>query len=128
LIFGAALVALVIVAIIAAAMMSNSFGSGAQISPRDTSPELTTPEPTSTPIEQRATALENARVWTEPSVQTGSVITRLDPGTEVVLIGEPVRGPIILDSDDEGDWYHVRLPNEAEPIGWMWADRLNLPE
>jgi hypothetical protein len=75
-----------------------------------------------------ATAHENARVWSEPSVQTGTVVTLLEPGSQVILIGEPVQGPVRIDSDDMGDWYQVRLPEETEPIGWVWADRLDRVE
>jgi hypothetical protein len=79
-------------------------------------------------MEQTAVTRPNARVWTEPSAQTGRLVTLLEPGSAVILIGEPVRGPVRLDTDDEDDWYQVRLPDETEPIGWVWADRLNLDE
>ncbi|HEX2621636.1 MAG TPA: hypothetical protein VHL11_15870, partial [Phototrophicaceae bacterium] len=56
---------------------------------------------------QLATVLENARVWSEPDVTVGQVITSLEAGTEVGIIDGPVSGKLLTDSDLSGNWYKI---------------------
>lgn len=68
-----------------------------------------------------ASALENARVWTEPNAVTGQAITALELGIEVGIIEGPVQGLLRADSDLQGDWYKIK---RGELEGWVWEERL----
>lgn len=73
---------------------------------------------------QLATVLDNARLWTEPDVITGEIISTLNIGTEVGIISEPVRGRLQYASDLMGDWVEVRTGSTV--TGWIWIERLEL--
>lgn len=68
---------------------------------------------------QLATALDNARIWTEPSATTGQVIKTLDIGAEVGVTGDLVSGEI--QENITGNWYPVI---QGDVAGWVWEDRL----
>lgn len=72
----------------------------------------------------QATALENARLWTQPDVRTGTVITDLSVGTVVTVEAGPELGRIRTDTDDLGHWYYVRIDG-TNTAGWIWSPRLN---
>lgn len=73
---------------------------------------------------QLATTLDNARLWTEPDVTSGEIITTLDVGTIVGIMGEPISGRLQYDSDLMGDWVEVRTGSME--TGWIWIERLSL--
>lgn len=68
---------------------------------------------------QLATALDNARVWTQPDAVAGEIITTLENGAQVRILGDPIVGNI--QEDISGDWYEVSI---GFIIGWVWSDRL----
>lgn len=70
----------------------------------------------------QAVALDNARLWTQPNVQTGARLLDLPSGTGVVILAGPVEGPIRYDTADVGDWYQVAYNGQS---GWVWSARLD---
>lgn len=88
------------------------------------------PAPTDTPmpVEQRAITGDNARVWPNPSAKNGNdFITTIPPGTVVILMGDPVAGPILKGQDTPQDkFYLVRLLDSTEPLGWVYVARLTI--
>lgn len=70
-------------------------------------------------------ALENARLWSLPNVQQGSLIAFVNPGSEVLILQGPVNGPIRFDTIDTGDWYFVEVGTMR---GWIWEGRLALDD
>jgi hypothetical protein len=86
------------------------------------------PEPTATPtpVEQTATTKDGAHVWPRPMAVREDKFIALPGDTEVILIGDPVSGPIVYDSDTQGDWYQVRMPDETEPLGWIYVEHVTI--
>jgi hypothetical protein len=70
---------------------------------------------------QLATALDNTRVWTQPDAVAGEVITTLDIGTQVGVLGDAVIGNI--QADVQGDWFQI---TKGTTLGWVWVDRLKV--
>lgn len=70
---------------------------------------------------QLATALDNARVWTEPDAAVGQMVGLLDVGTDVGIIEGPVQGRLQIESDLQGNWYKVQ---RGDIVGWVWEERL----
>jgi hypothetical protein len=68
-----------------------------------------------------AVALENARIWSYPSVVTGEIIGTLAEGAAVEVVGGAVEGRIRHDSQAVGLWYPVQYANIS---GWVWSERL----
>lgn len=75
------------------------------------------------PVLGRATALDDARIWSQPDVTTGEVILTLLPDQSVNLIGDPQEGRIRLDTDEIGTWYPVQ---QGGIVGWVYAERLHV--
>ena len=65
----------------------------------------------------------NARLWSQPDVRSGQILTTLEEGIAVSVLAGPVAGPIRLDTADRGNWLQVRVPDTSES-GWVWAERL----
>ncbi|MBI1281244.1 MAG: TIR domain-containing protein [Anaerolineaceae bacterium] len=82
------------------------------------------PMPTPTIVERMATTKDGARVWAHPAAVRGDKFFTLPVGITVILIGDPVKGPIIFDSDAQGDWYHVRSTDGTFEPGWIWSERV----
>lgn len=80
---------------------------------------FTTPQPATA----RANALADARVWSQPDVRTGEIITTLLTGSEINIIGQPVEGTIRQDSGESGVWYPVQ---QGGTTGWVFAERLEI--
>ncbi len=72
----------------------------------------------------RATALENARLWSQPDVSVGTVVTDLDVGTRVIVEQSPQLGRIRVDTNDLGHWYFVQVEGTSTS-GWIWSPRLS---
>jgi len=72
-------------------------------------------------IVEGATALNNTRLWTLPTVVDSLVVMELAKGTIVNIIGGPVSGRIRVDEPITGVWYQVQVDNQ---IGWVWEGRL----
>lgn len=72
----------------------------------------------------RATALENARLWSQPDVSDGSVIADLDVGTVIIVEQGPQLGRIRVDTNDLGHWYFVQVEGSSAS-GWIWSPRLS---
>jgi len=72
-------------------------------------------------ILQLAYARENARLWTQPNVLIGEVITTLEETTQVGIISEQVMGNI--QADVIGEWVQIQ---QGELVGWIWLDRLDM--
>jgi hypothetical protein len=70
-----------------------------------------------------ASALDNARVWTEPNAAIGQTLGVLEAGFEVGIVEGPVQGRLQTDSDVQGNWYKVQ---RGEMVGWVWEDRLRM--
>ncbi len=70
------------------------------------------------------TALANARVWSQPDVRSGQLLTTLPVGQNVTILGGPVLGAIRFDTPTQGNWYQVQANNIT---GWVWSERLSLP-
>jgi hypothetical protein len=68
-----------------------------------------------------AVALENARIWSYPSVSTGEIIGTLVEGAAIEITGGAVEGRIRQDSSAVGLWYPVQYANIS---GWVWSERL----
>jgi hypothetical protein len=68
-----------------------------------------------------AVALENARIWSYPSVITGEIIGILAEGAAIEITGGAVEGRIRQDSQADGLWYPVQYANIS---GWVWSERL----
>lgn len=66
------------------------------------------------------TVLAHARLWSQPDAKNGDVLATFAAGSQAEILDGPVRGPIRLDTDDQGDWYQVR---QGVIIGWMWVER-----
>jgi hypothetical protein len=71
----------------------------------------------------RATALDNARLWSQPDVSVGSDNVDLAAGTLVIVESGPQLGRIRVDTDDLGHWYFVRVEG-TDTTGWIWSPRL----
>jgi len=69
---------------------------------------------------QLASALDNARVWTQPDALTGEVIMTLDTGTQVGVLGDVIIGNI--QAGITGDWVQITL---RDILGWVWIERLD---
>ena len=80
---------------------------------------FTTPQP----VLSKATVLDNTRLWTQPDVKTGQIITTLMTGSDVNIIGEAITGSIQLDSDLQGTWYPIQ---QGGTTGWVYEGRLNI--
>lgn len=80
---------------------------------------FTTPQP----VTARATALADARVWSQPDITTGAVITTLLEDSEVNVIGQPVEGIIHQDTGALGIWYPVQ---QGGTTGWVYGERLEI--
>lgn len=72
------------------------------------------------PVE--AHVLANTRIWSQPDVITGEVVTSLQEGTVVTVIGGRAIGRISYGSDQTANWYPVRYDTLS---GWVWAGRLD---
>lgn len=69
-----------------------------------------------------AFALDNARMWSQPDVNTGEVLQDLPVNTPLDIIGGPVVGRIRYDDTTvTGVWYQVMVDGV---IGWIWENRL----
>lgn len=68
---------------------------------------------------QLATALDNARVWTQPDATAGDVITTLPIGAQVGVLSDPIVGNV--QTDVVGDWVQVV---RGDVVGWVWVERL----
>ena len=64
--------------------------------------------------------IAEARVWSEPNVNTGAVLATLSAGTDVRIVSQPTRGPIRLDTGEEGDWHRVQT-TDRDVTGWVWV-------
>ncbi|MCB8966826.1 MAG: serine/threonine-protein kinase [Ardenticatenaceae bacterium] len=69
------------------------------------------------------TAGPEARLWSQPNVQTGQIVASLAEGAELTINDGPVTGPIRLDTDDQGQWWLVTAVAGGD-IGWIWQERL----
>lgn len=78
-------------------------------------------DPAAPPVTGSAIAGANTRLWTQPSVRTGSVLAAVSQGAVVRVLAGPVRGPIRYDTDDQDDWYQVAW---GDTIGWVWVERI----
>ena len=74
------------------------------------------------PNGEMATALENARVWSAPTVSGDSaLVATLPEGSRLAVISGPVRGAVRTDSVVQGDWYQIQ---QGVVSGWVWSERL----
>ncbi len=64
----------------------------------------------------------NTRLWSQPDVILGSIVTDLPAGAVVTVIGGPAVGRIRFDTTDTGEWYPVIY---GALRGWVWAGRLD---
>lgn len=75
------------------------------------------------PYSDKATALDSARLWTQPDIRTGQVVTTLLAGSEVQIIGDTVEGVIREDPVTQGMWVPVQ---QGGTTGWVLAARLEI--
>ena len=72
-----------------------------------------------------AITTSETRIWTEPNVAIGQVVTTLDSGVAVNIVSPPVPGQILYDSDVIGIWYRISVGDGSSgPVGWVWSARL----
>lgn len=69
-----------------------------------------------------AQTLEGARLWSNPHVQLGELITNIPEDTILEIMAGPVTGIITEDGETEGEWYLVH--NQRYGTGWIWSERL----
>ncbi len=69
-----------------------------------------------------AIALENARLWSQPDVVSGSVLVDIPINTSMDIIGGPTVG-MIQYNGLTGVWYQVEVDSQ---IGWVWERRIDL--
>lgn len=69
-----------------------------------------------------ASTLANTRLWSQPDVETGSVILSIPQGTTVTITGGTANGRISYWSNQIGTWYPVHVNGYT---GWIWSERLN---
>lgn len=72
--------------------------------------------------EAAATALANARLWSQPNTVNGEIVADVPADTDVIILGGSLTGAINSDGT-EGDWYHVFTTDGQS--GWIWEGRLN---
>jgi len=70
-----------------------------------------------------AETLASTRLWSEPDVVTGQVLSWLTEGVTVDVKGSAVVGRIRYDSLQTGTWYPVSFGNDS---GWVWSERLDV--
>jgi hypothetical protein len=58
----------------------------------------------------------------------GESTTTVTPGTQLVILDGPERGPIQFDNEIQGDWYQVSYLDDTAPLGWIWQERLTLTD
>jgi hypothetical protein len=86
--------------------------------------ERLTFSPSLPPINARwAYTRANARLWSQPDVHSGQLLTTLDEWIAVTVLDGPAPGPIRFDTAEQGDWLQVRVRDTNE-TGWVWAERL----
>jgi len=73
-----------------------------------------------------ATALNGARLWTNPHVLMGKVITDVPAGTVFDVMTGPIASVISDNGETKGDWFLVRHAEYG--TGWIWGGFLELSE
>lgn len=67
----------------------------------------------------------NTRLWSQPDVTNGSIITTIPENTTITVIGGSAVGRIQYTSTIEGIWYPVQYGSQR---GWVWTERLNFTD
>lgn len=72
---------------------------------------------------ENTNVMDNARLWSEPSVITGHMVSTIAPNEVVQIISGPTWGRIRQDIDASGWWWEVSV-DAIGLRGWLWQDRL----
>ena len=76
-------------------------------------------------FEEQIAARENTRLWSDPDVEMGSLVSSVDPGAIVEVVDGPVWGSIRRDIDFSGWWWLVKVvDSNNSQKGWVWEARL----
>lgn len=69
------------------------------------------------------TAGENARIWSQPNVISGSSIQSIAFGQKLEILSSPRWGIIRQDIDVSGWWWEVAIQAD-NASGWLWQERI----
>jgi hypothetical protein len=69
------------------------------------------------------TAGDNARLWNNPDVTAGLASADLTSGAMLKVVGGPLWGRVLRESDVSGWWWQVETESGAAS-GWIWQSRL----
>ncbi|MEW5985812.1 MAG: protein kinase [Chloroflexota bacterium] len=63
----------------------------------------------------------NARLWSQPNVAAGSIITSLPEAQPIMIVSGPVWGPV---QTDVWDWWWEVEDTDSGQRGWLWQARI----